>query len=304
MRLTRRIVQICALTAALAGCAAASAFASAGIRFESTPTAEAINISSLTFTAEGSSVSCPITLSGSLDEAMQKTAGQLLGEVTSTRVGTCTGGEIRLLTETLPWNLAYASFQGTLPRITGVTLDIKQFAALATVTIFGITSRCLYSGAARGILNGTETTQLRLEEGTPISLVTTLSGICPARGTLRGTGSLSRTLRMTLLEAAGGGIAYTAPTFPNTPATMSVTRNLNIANSSNFSLRVASVQLAGANPGAFSVSSSGIRIRANSMSNLPVTFTPPSAGVFNATVQFLDLNGGVIASINITGTGT
>jgi hypothetical protein len=299
---SRRIATACALAVALAACTAAAAFGSAGIRVATGPANETITSSAVSFIAGGVTVRCPLTLSGIIDEATKKVEQRLMGEITRVTPGTCIGGEIRFLVETLPWMTRYLSFQGTLPNITGSTLDIKEIATLATVTVLGITVRCLYKGTPHGIVNGPEVTQLRFEEGTGIPLSVTLSGPCPERATMSGVGTLSPTLRMSLLEAEGGTIRYTAPSFPITAPGARSTANLNIANETSYPLRVARVQLAGANPERFSVSTSGIQIRGLSTSNLPVTFQPSAAGTYNATVQFLDLNGGIIASINITGT--
>ncbi|HZV73743.1 MAG TPA: hypothetical protein VFF79_08515 [Conexibacter sp.] len=76
-------------------------------------------------------VSCPVTLNGFLEGAtFTKTGGLQIGKVVEARVGTCTGGSVRVLTETLPWAVDYSSFNGTLPNITGVGLTLIGLSAL------------------------------------------------------------------------------------------------------------------------------------------------------------------------------
>jgi hypothetical protein len=303
MRLRRRIVQATTLGVVLLLCTASAALASRAILLGTGPTAESITTSSFTATALGVSVSCPITLSGSFDEAFHKTAEKLIGEVISSRLGSCTGGELRLLTETQPWYLAYVSFQGTLPNITGVTLDVKDVAALATIVILGLTVRCLYAGPARVILNGPEARQLRFEEATTIPLRTTLSGFCPESATLRGTGTLSTTLRMTLLETLGGQITFSPPLFPNTDAGRQSVQNLVISNATNAPYRVARVGISGTGRDAFSMSTAGIEVPAGRELRVPVTFRPPSPRTtYNATIDFYELRGRILISIDIRGT--
>jgi hypothetical protein len=75
-------------------------------------------------------ISCPVTLRGSFHRrTLIKTAGLLLGSITGATFGTCTGGTMTVLRNTLPWHVRYTSFRGTLPSITSMTLDILSFAS-------------------------------------------------------------------------------------------------------------------------------------------------------------------------------
>jgi hypothetical protein len=115
----------------LAGLAAALVMASA----LSTASANNLSVSrtnfrihwaSLTFTAAGNNISCPVLLSGTFHEStFAKVAGQLVGSVTEAQIsGACTGGVATVLTETLPWHVQYEEFEGELPIIESITLDL------------------------------------------------------------------------------------------------------------------------------------------------------------------------------------
>jgi hypothetical protein len=80
----------------------------------------------------GSTLTCPLTLLGTFhSRTIRKIRGllggvidhEVIGNPPSTRAA-CTGGNVTILTETLPWHLRYNSFSGTLPRITSVNLHI------------------------------------------------------------------------------------------------------------------------------------------------------------------------------------
>jgi len=72
---------------------------------------------------------CPLTLSGSFHSAtVVKTAGLLVGYVTSAQMATCTNGSATILPATLPWHLTYTGFSGILPAISGVRLSMTGFS--------------------------------------------------------------------------------------------------------------------------------------------------------------------------------
>jgi hypothetical protein len=79
----------------------------------------------------GSNASCPVTLQGSFhSRTMAKVANALIGFVSRASVrgqssaGNCTGGTATVLQASLPWHLTYRSFSGTLPNISGVSINI------------------------------------------------------------------------------------------------------------------------------------------------------------------------------------
>lgn len=76
----------------------------------------------LNLNAERTLARCPVTLEGTFEvSSLAKRPGTRLGTVTGATAGTCS---MRLLRETLPWEITYNSFTGTLPNITGVTLNL------------------------------------------------------------------------------------------------------------------------------------------------------------------------------------
>lgn len=75
----------------------------------------------------GSTVRCPLTMEGTFhQETFVKRAGTLIASITRAALATerCTGGRGRILTESLPWNLTYESFAGTLPQIEEIAVDL------------------------------------------------------------------------------------------------------------------------------------------------------------------------------------
>lgn len=78
---------------------------------------------SLTLEAGGRRIACPITLEGSFTaRTFAKRARTSIGLVNRATRGTCSEGTGSILTETLPWDVEYNSYGGTLPNIERVTL--------------------------------------------------------------------------------------------------------------------------------------------------------------------------------------
>jgi hypothetical protein len=98
----------------------------------------------ITFTEPfGNTVNCPLTLEGSFaGRTIAKVSYTLLGRIIRAIPGTraqCTGGEVTILAESLPWHRRYQGFEGTLPDITRfVTLSsrmsLRIFSAATGVT--------------------------------------------------------------------------------------------------------------------------------------------------------------------------
>jgi len=79
--------------------------------------------------AGGREALCPVTLEGTFAAGtIAKRAGASLSRVTGANVGTCTRNTATLLRETLPWEVQYSSFTGTLPVITTVSLNIIRMS--------------------------------------------------------------------------------------------------------------------------------------------------------------------------------
>lgn len=84
---------------------------------------------SLTLEAAGVRIVCPITLSGSFAlRTFAKRAGTRIGGVTAATAGACTEGTWTFLAETLPWEITYNSFGGSLPTITSLTWNLLRIS--------------------------------------------------------------------------------------------------------------------------------------------------------------------------------
>jgi len=149
-------------------------------------------------TNAGITISCEVTLEGSFHtRTFAKVAGSLIGFITRAVVRPgCRGGwgDMRFLTETLPWHLRYASFSGTLPRVTSVTVDLVNWAW----NYPGLGATCLYRSTAaepaRWIMNRETTTgtitSVRADESIAVPF---FSGelACASSINYRGTGSMT-----------------------------------------------------------------------------------------------------------------
>ena len=74
-------------------------------------------------------VLCPTTIEGSFHyRTIVKTVGALIGYITRAIVQgenpPCQGGTATVLTETLPWHITYGGFDGTLPSISGIRMNL------------------------------------------------------------------------------------------------------------------------------------------------------------------------------------
>lgn len=152
----------------------------------------------------GYRVECAVTLEGSFHRSTTtKTAGQLLGYIARSTLGTCTGGTATLLAETLPWHITYQAFTGTLPNITGVVAN--------------------FSGVSIGVTDAGIPCLLRTEPATPVSATAIREGGSTVTGVrldetdlIPATGNIfCRTLRLNLsgtgrfLAANGEAFRYT-----------------------------------------------------------------------------------------------
>lgn len=163
--------------------------------------------STLSFSAAegGISITCPVTLEGSfLERTATKVAGVLRARITRSTVGTCREGRATILGETLPWNVTYQSFTGTLPNISGVRYALLN-AAFQVEPGLGI--RCLArtssefpaAGDAARDANGRITS---LTPDSSLAIPTTGNAECPRFGIFTGSGEVfvqgSSSTRVTL----------------------------------------------------------------------------------------------------------
>lgn len=78
---------------------------------------------SLTFSESGGGVTirCPVTLEGRFNEStVPTTLGEQVARITAATIGTCQEGNASIVRESLPWEVTYQGFTGTLPAITSV----------------------------------------------------------------------------------------------------------------------------------------------------------------------------------------
>jgi hypothetical protein len=152
--------------------------------------------SSVTFESLSATVRCPITLEGTFNEStFAKRERARIGVVNGASLGTCTGGTARALTETLPWNIQYLSFTGTLPNITSA--NVRLTGASFQIAPSGLPA-CLMRSTEEAPVKATferETehgivSAARLDETVRIAL--TGEGLCRL-GTARLAGSTSLT---------------------------------------------------------------------------------------------------------------
>lgn len=198
MRISKLVIT--ALTAALVlalGVGAASA--SNGVSVDNTSTRA--TSARLTF-ADGSGsfrVVCEVVLTISLHRTIAKSAGTLAGFITAVEVRNCSGGNARVLNASLPWHVTYVSFEGTLPNITSVRLQLNGAAFL--LEAFFRAARCLYRGNPQGTTGGSPVNEIRADGSRTIALFEeALSSIsCPRTGRFEGTFSVSPTVRLTLI---------------------------------------------------------------------------------------------------------
>lgn len=97
-------------------------------------------------TAETINPNCAITLRGAFNTAtFVKRVGEAVGRIIEFANASCSGGEITILRETLPWQVSYHGFTGVLPAIGTVTIDVVN-AGFDIVENFGFA--CLFRTTA------------------------------------------------------------------------------------------------------------------------------------------------------------
>jgi hypothetical protein len=116
-------------------------------------------------------IRCPATLESSFHSAtIRKVVGALLGYITRAAIHQpCIGGTVWYFDDdanevlggtfrsTLPWHVAYESFRGALPTVTGVSLSFIDMRFTIRALVLGVTVLCEYrTGPANGgSLSGT-----------------------------------------------------------------------------------------------------------------------------------------------------
>ncbi len=97
------------------------------------------SLGALTFRSPLATVTCNLSLSGSL--ATSSGFEGYGGSASRASVSSCTGGTVTTRTET-PWDIVYDTPLGTLPNLTEARTDLYNVDLLFDVSIFGIHARC------------------------------------------------------------------------------------------------------------------------------------------------------------------
>ncbi len=149
-------------------------------------------------------VRCPVTVEGSFhSRTISKVCGQLIGYITRAALPSGLTGcelnngveEVRFNLETLPWHVSYASFSGTLPRISHLRRILRLIRLL--VRVLGVSCSYLATEARPGfgedIINETTgvVTGFRIDETREIPGVAENSFLCPTRIFSQGTGNVT-----------------------------------------------------------------------------------------------------------------
>ena len=190
-----RIGGACTALVAALGLALAVGSASAN-RLSYSNQAFRIIWTSLTFSEAGGNfpIRCPVTLEGSFSSAtMNKTREAVVGSITNAAVNNagCTEGQATILTETLPWQVRFESFTGTLPNITGV----RHYLIGAAFQVEpGLGIRCLARSSERFPAAGNATREAggnitTLEPDSSLAIPVTGTA-CPEAGIFSGSGEV------------------------------------------------------------------------------------------------------------------
>jgi hypothetical protein len=245
------------LAAALAALALAAGAGSALAELYAISPAGSITDSSLgsiTFRSPLVSVTCALTLAGSL-ERVGAANGMQIGSITSVRgTETCRGATVTA--DATPWLIVAGAAQGTLPNgLTGSWVELVNAGILFDITFLGVHVKCVYFGVVPSLtpLSGTNpyrTGLVTIQSGSvSLELDRSLdtSGMCPTASEVSMSGTMSattQTLTASLLlfqETPASPISYAMEetkvfTFRNiTAATQRVT-GVGLDGSSSFTI--------------------------------------------------------------------
>jgi hypothetical protein len=153
----------------------------------------------LTFTEENGNIDvrCEVTKTLAVNNAISKVAGSNLAQITAAAAMNCRNGRVRFLS--LPWNLRYVAFTGTLPNIRELVLKIGRLQVL--IEAFGGLVECLYSGEPQMSTTGSPITGDRRDGASAIALASEALTVvtCPANLFIRGSLTWNPSFRMALL---------------------------------------------------------------------------------------------------------
>ncbi len=209
----RKLKHLAIMALAATACLALLSASAAANRSLSASPAGAIRATSegkITFEEPAGSfgIACNVSLNGTLERVAAKRVGTHIGSITEGRTNECrdtffgVAGMVTVLVEPgRPFEVVYASFLGTLPRINGIL--VRSDSRFLLTSAIG---SCLYAtGASREAVllieatseTGAVTRGHYVPERT--SLLTRLNGTCPATGVTSGRLSLSPSQTVRLL---------------------------------------------------------------------------------------------------------
>ncbi|HXE45700.1 MAG TPA: hypothetical protein VN635_10925 [Conexibacter sp.] len=152
--------------------------------------------SDLKLEAAGREADCPVTLEGTFERrTFSKLATTNVGRVTEAAVGTCIRGRATVLRETLPWEVRYSSFAGTLPNISSVNLNLIRASFRVNIEGIECLARTEANQPARGnaIVSGGEIRTFEAERNAGIT--TTGGFFCSISGAAHFSGNGTATTR-------------------------------------------------------------------------------------------------------------
>jgi hypothetical protein len=196
MSRSTRLLALAALAIAAAALGAGTA-AAGEFQFNPGGTITGTSLGPVTFTSNGITITCPLTIRGTVTSArVPKVAGTSYGEITSVTVGRCSGGTASVLG--LPWPVTYNAILGVLPEgVTGVSLTVERTGFLLNT----IGLECLYGGTITSLLavTGANPYTSGLYEVPPGSSAPLVRGsfLCPRSGTMTGTFGITPTQTVT-----------------------------------------------------------------------------------------------------------
>jgi len=112
--------------------------------------------SALNYSGGFGTIECEVSVEGSFhSRSITKTAGSLVGYITTATVNRCARGGATVLRETLPWHVQYESFSGTLPNITSINTRAIGISFMIREPTFGVTclARTSATNPATGAFN-------------------------------------------------------------------------------------------------------------------------------------------------------
>jgi len=190
---------------------------------------------------------------------------------------------------------------------------ISSHPQAVTVTNSGLAPLSISNISIQGQFSQTNSCGISLAAGASCTVWVTFAPTSP--GTLVGILMVADNAGDSPQKVALSGTGIT-PTALLTPSTLTFGNQtqgstsspwtVNVTNNSNSILTISSVSITGTNPTSFTIQSKtcGTTLAANSSCSIYVTFTPPTAGSYSATLAVADNATGSPQTVPLSGTGT